>query len=193
MARLTYFVAVTADGFIAAPDGSINCFNLPGEHLAHIAAEYPETIPAHLRAMLGVEGGNRHFDAVLMGRSTYALGADAGFTNPYPHMRQILVSRTLDETPDPSVELVQHDVPEAVRAIKREAKLGVWLCGGGRLAASLADEIDALVLKVNPIAIGSGVPLFHGLDAPLPLELVAQRSFSGGVTFLHYVRRRTDL
>jgi dihydrofolate reductase len=36
------------------------------------------------------------------------------------------------------------------------------LCGGARLAGALYDEIDELVLKVNPVVLGTGTPLFRG-------------------------------
>jgi hypothetical protein len=63
-----YFVACTADGFIAREDGSFDFFPMEGEHIPFIAREYPETIPGHLRQDFGVVDENRHFDAVLMGQ-----------------------------------------------------------------------------------------------------------------------------
>ena len=83
MRNLVYYIACTADGFIAREDGSFDFFPMTGEPLPYIVAEYPETIPGHLREMLGVQGDNKHFDTVLMGRHTYEVGSLVGFTNPY--------------------------------------------------------------------------------------------------------------
>lgn len=33
--------------------------------------EYPETVPTHMRAPLGIDAPNNHFDTLLMGRATY--------------------------------------------------------------------------------------------------------------------------
>jgi len=83
MRKLTYLVAVTADGLIAREDGSCDFFPMAGEHLRYLAQEYPETFPGHLRASLDATGSNRHFDTVLMGRRTYEVGLAAKITSPY--------------------------------------------------------------------------------------------------------------
>jgi dihydrofolate reductase len=85
-----------------------------------------------------------------MGRTTYDIGRKVGLTSPYPHLRQIVVSSSITASPDPAVEVVGQDVAGTVRALKAEDGKDVWLAGGGRLAASLVDEIDELILKVNP-------------------------------------------
>lgn len=70
MRKLVYLVAVTADGFIADAHGGTDFFGTDPETLDAIFAEYPETCPAHLRQLLGVDGEPRHFDAVVMGYRT---------------------------------------------------------------------------------------------------------------------------
>jgi dihydrofolate reductase len=52
--------------------------------------------------------------------------------------------------------VVGHDVTDRVRALKAEQGKDVWLAGGGRLAASLVDETDELIPKVNPVVLGDG-------------------------------------
>lgn len=85
---------------------------------------------------------NRHFDTVLMGRSTYELGS----ASPYAHLRQIVFSRTLT-SPDPAVR-IETDPVETVRTLKQEdGGLGIWLCGGADLAGQLLPEIDELIVK----------------------------------------------
>jgi dihydrofolate reductase len=186
MRKLTYFVACTADGFIAREDGSFDFFPMDGEHLPYIVREFPESIPAHLHAALDVKGGNRHFDTVVMGRGTYEVGSSAGFTSPYPHMRQYVVSSTMGRSLDPSVELVANDPVGLVKRLKQAPGLGIWLCGGAKLAAALSDEIDDLILKVNPVLLGTGMPLFAGAVGMTRLELVDHRTFAGGVAIHHY-------
>src|SRR5215510_5103015 len=102
MRKLTYFIACTADGFIAREDGTFEFFPMTGGHIPHIVAEYPETIPGHLRDPLGARGPNRHFDTVLMGRVTYEVGTTIGVTSPYPQLRQYVASRTMTASPDPA-------------------------------------------------------------------------------------------
>jgi dihydrofolate reductase len=185
MRKLVYLVACTVDGFIAREDGTFDFFPMTGAHLPYLVQEYPETIPGHLREALGVRGDNRHFDTVVMGRRTYEVGLAVGVTSPYPHLRQYVVSTSMPASVDPAVTLVADPVG-TVRRLKSEAGRGVWLCGGGRLAGALYDEIDELVLKVNPAALRRGTPLFDGPAAVRGLELLGHRTFDGGVAIHHY-------
>lgn len=59
--------------------------------------------------------------------------------NPYPHLRQIVVSTSMTAAPDPAIELISDDVIARVRTLKAEPGKDIWLCGGGKLAAFLAD------------------------------------------------------
>lgn len=121
MRRLTYLIAVTLDGFIAGPDrgdptGPDGFWPLPGDYIQHLVAEFPETLPAAARTALGVTATGGSFDTALMGRRTYEIGLDAGVTNAYPHLRNLVFSRTLTGSPDPSVEVVAGDpVTSSVR------------------------------------------------------------------------------
>lgn len=186
MRKLIYFIACTADGFIARDDDSIDFFPMTGDHVPHITAKYPETIPGHLRDQLGVHGGNKHFDTVLMGRSTYDVGTAIGVTNPYPHLGQYVISRTLATDPDPAVRLISEDPVELVRDLKQEEGLDIWLCGGARLAGALYEEIDELILKVNPVIVGKGKPLFQQASGTKRLELTTRKVFASGVVIHQY-------
>jgi dihydrofolate reductase len=195
MRRLTYFVAATLDGFIAAPDrsdptGPGGFWPLTEDYLAHLVAEYPETLPATARDALGVTAAGTRFDTVLMGRRTHGIGLAAGVTNAYPHLRNLVFSRTLDADLDPSVEVVAADPVARVRELKAEPGGGLWLCGGGDLAGALHDEIDELVLKVAPLTLGAGVPLFGDVDhGPRHWTPGGSTTLPSGVTFSSFRRR----
>ncbi|MFD8075575.1 dihydrofolate reductase family protein [Streptomyces sp. NPDC059718] len=92
-------------------------------------------------------------------------------------------------SPDPAVELVSGDPLEFVRGLKRRDGAGIWLCGGGRLAASLRPEIDELVVKLNPVVAGAGVPLFAGGFAPQAYDVTEVRTHKSGVLMVTYARR----
>ncbi len=64
--------------------------------------------------------------------------------------------------------------------------MDIWLLGGGKLAASLADEIDELILKVNPLVLGAGAPLFDGPVGPRLTELTGQKVYPNGFALLRY-------
>lgn len=186
MRTLTYFVATSADGFIAETDGSADRFPITGSHIDAMCTELPETLPAAVREHFGLTGAGR-FDTVLEGRATHQVGLDAGVTDAYPHLRHLVFSTTL-ETVDPAIELVSSDPLSRVRELKAEDGTGIWLCGGGRLATALLPAIDEFVLKVNPLLMGAGIPLLSE-RATVDLELVASRPFDTGVVWNTYVPR----
>lgn len=186
MRKLIYFVACTADRFIAAADGSIDRFLHGGDYIADIVATFPETIPAHLRQPLGATGEGSTFDAVVMGRGTYEPGPKAGVVSPYSHLRQYVVSRTMTSSPAPDIELVRDDPVGRVRQLKAEPGKAIWLCGGGGLAAALFGEIDELILKVHPVVLGGGIPLFAGAVGPARMELLDCKPYAIGVVRMRY-------
>ena len=99
MRKLTYYLGSSLDGFIAAPDGSIDAFPVTKDVIEFMAVDYPETLPTHLREQLGVTAPGRRFDTVVMGRNTYAPALQAGIVSPFAHLDQYVVSTTLPAIP----------------------------------------------------------------------------------------------
>ncbi|MEV3988436.1 dihydrofolate reductase family protein [Streptomyces sp. NPDC049837] len=181
MRKLTYYIAATLDGYIAGPDDQYDFFPFEGEEAAAILADFPETMPTPARGPLGIaDRAAQRFDTVIMGRATYAPGLKLGWTSPYAHLRQYVVSRTL-VSPDPAVT-VTDDPVSLVRELKKQDGMDIWLCGGGKLAAALRDEIDELIIKRHPIVLGSGIPLFDGPFTPTNFVPGTTRTFGSGLT-----------
>lgn len=192
MRELKYLVACSVDGFIAAEDGSIDAFVNAEDYFTELFKSFPETCPGHLRQALGVRAENRHFDTVLMGRNTYEPGLEIGLTSPYPTLDQYIFSTTMEESPDEEVTLVSEEAAGLARELKDESGKDIWLAGGATLAASLFSEglVDELMLKVNPVVLGSGIPLFSANVDRTCLELAGSETYSGGVTLLRYGVKR---
>jgi dihydrofolate reductase len=170
MRELKYYVAVTADGFMAHEDGSFDGFPWDDEVVNDFFASY------------------EWFDTVLMGRKTYEVGLAEGKTSPYPMMEQLVFSRTMGESPDENVRLVSEGAIEVVRELKNTPGKDIWLCGGADHAAKLfnAGLVDGLILKLNPVLFGSGIPLFRDVVRQTDLELTDSKIYGSGVVVLHY-------
>jgi dihydrofolate reductase len=186
MRKLKYFIACTVDRFIARPDNSYDFFLTEGEQVSDLHAAFPETIPAFFREKLGITSENQCFDAVVMGRQTYEVGLKEGISNPYPQMKQYVVSQTLRETPDSDIELVSSNPVALVRKLKQQPGKDIWLCGGSSLATVLFPEIDEMILKVHPILLGPGILLFSGIVPRTSLEQTDNKLYSNGFILLDY-------
>ena len=168
---LRYHVATTVDGFIAHVDHTIDGFVPDGPHVS----EYLDSL-------------HREYDVVVMGRRTYEFGLRLGVSSPYPWLRQYVVSRTMTSAPDPAVELIGDDVCSRVRDLRREAGRGIYLCGGAELASALFAEglVDEVILKVNPVLFGEGIPLLARRIPPTRLDLLRSTVYENGVLLLRY-------
>jgi len=187
--KLTYYVAASIDGFIAGPDGQYEFFPMEPDVMAAMNEARPETVPTHLRQAAGVaDAPNREFDTVVMGRGTYQPALAQGITSPYAHLTQYVFSRTLDPVSDPAVHIVADDPVELVRRLKARPGLGIWLCGGGKLAAQLMPEIDEIVVKRYRVVAGAGIPMFDGPFAPVPFVVTQSRTFDSGAVVTTYAR-----
>ncbi|WP_104087733.1 dihydrofolate reductase family protein [Cryobacterium sp. N19] len=188
MRNLVYYVAVSIDGYIADPTGGFDAFLVEGDHASVVFGEYADALPSHAYAALGIEPTKTRFDTVLMGWNTLTPALDLGIASPYAHLRQIVASRHPRDV-DPAITLTD-DPLDTVRRLKQEDGLDVWLCGGGELAGTLLSEIDHLVLKRNPVAFGSGIPMFGNAPyEPRAFTLTRTRSFESGVVIEEYACR----
>ncbi|MEV7619457.1 dihydrofolate reductase family protein [Microbacterium sp. NPDC089321] len=190
MRELTYFVAVSVDGFIAGPDGEFDSFLAEGDHMVAVAQRFRGTVPTAFADQVGVPADGGPFDTVLMGWNTYAVGLPH-LPSPYAHLRQVVFTRAHQAPPGAeSVDFTDRDPVDVVRELKSQPGAGIWLCGGGALAARLADEIDRLVLKVSPVLLGDGIRLFGDRPyAPSGMTPDAVTRYESGVVIAEYSRR----
>lgn len=143
----------------------------------------------------------RRADAMLYGRVTYEefrqfwptdrpkkIGVDPYLIDRLNVLQKIVFSHTLTDTPWRPAKLVREDPGKAVAALKREPGKDMVLVGSGTLFSALLRDnlIDEYFIRVRPIILGAGRPLFTDPKARHPLRLASSRTFKTGVIGLHY-------
>ncbi|HEX8181617.1 MAG TPA: dihydrofolate reductase family protein [Pyrinomonadaceae bacterium] len=168
MRKVTFRVANSLDNYIARLDGSVDWI-LHDDAANSSLAEFWKTI-----------------DTVLWGRKTYALVQ--GRMPTYKGVKNYVFSRTLKESADKGVELINGDAIEFVRDMKQQEGKDIFVMGGGELAKSLFDEglIDEVGMNIHPVLLGSGIPLFHEMKGQINLELVKCKSLKNGCVLISY-------
>ncbi|MEM9950057.1 MAG: dihydrofolate reductase family protein [Chloroflexota bacterium] len=173
--KLVYYVAVSIDQFIAHEDETMDGFLTEGQH-----------IPDYLNSL-------QQYDTVLMGRRTYEwgyqFGVEAGQPVPtYGHMMQYVFSSTMPDSTHEQLHIVRSNPKTLVQELKVQAGGMIYLCGGGQLAGYLLehDLIDEVLLKVNPVMFGRGIPLFSHVERTVRMSLLNTKIYNNGVIFSHY-------
>jgi dihydrofolate reductase len=131
----------------------------------------------------------RDTGAHLMGRVTYEQMAThwPSSTHPYAELMndipKVVFSSTLERADWPESRIARGDLAEEIARLKAEPGKDLMVHGGAAFAQSLArlDLIDEYRLMTHPVAVGSGLPLFTELPAPLRFELVDAERYGGTV------------
>jgi dihydrofolate reductase len=170
-------MGVSADGFVATPDGLPALLTAPG-FVPGQSHGFPEFIQG--------------CDAVVMGRSTFlpALGAPSW---PWAGLSvYVLTSRPLPDGVPPDVTVARGGVTGLVEQLRSRGSDGdVHLVGGPQTIRAFLDigALDQLEIVALPILLGAGLPLSPAGSPQVPLRLVrADRTFPDGAAELVYAR-----
>ena len=184
MRRLIADLIISLDGYFTSPRNEIDWFG------GFDSEEWPWS-------------GDilRGADAMLYGRATYeefrqfwptpdakSSGIDPYLIERLNSLPKIVFSKSLTETPWKPASLIREDPGAAVARLKREPGKDMVVVGSGTLVASLLqhDLIDEYFIRVRPMILGAGRPLFVDPRARHPLKLVSTRTFKSGAVGLHY-------
>jgi dihydrofolate reductase len=179
--RLILYMSMSLDGFAARRDGTMDWLghSLPyGDHRQRAVEE-----------LLGQTGL-----LVLGGRSAQDMAkawptsqsATGGYMNALP---KVVFSSTLSDVEWSNARVCDRPVEEEIPELKRQEGKDIVVFGGASFARSLAGHrlIDEYRLVVQPVALGDGLPLLHGLPEPLRLELVSSTVYADGPVAQTYV------
>jgi dihydrofolate reductase len=168
--KLIAYLATSADGFIARPDGDVSWLDRP-------RPDDDYGMPAFLRSV----------DTIVMGRRTWEAGQKLGGAI-VEGKRNIVLSRTLPSYGCPGA-MVENVEPAAfAERLRSERGRNVWLMGGAEVFGTFlqADALDELIIHIVPVLIGTGISLVGPNARQTELALRSTRRFADGVVRLHY-------
>ena len=166
MAKTTYYVAVSLDGFIAREDEVMDWLS---NYTAPLATPYD------------YEPFYKTVSAVVMGRKTYDKVLSFG-EYAYSGKPGLVLSRNTDlQVKESGVESVSSNWKEKLKTIKASVEDRVWLVGGGDVANLFIKEnlLDEIILTIIPETIGAGISWLGGV----PLS-------AGWIVSEHYISKK---
>jgi dihydrofolate reductase len=173
--KIIVYIATSADGYIARPDGGVEWLNRP-----------------RVKGNYGMGEFFRKIYTILWGRKTLemALKAPGGVAGPLSgrKLKNYAFSHKPPRTNPTGAEFVRERIPQFAKRLRAAPGKDIWMMGGAGIIGSFLDEgeIDEFIIHVIPIFIGDGIPLVAPRHRAVPLKLLSCRKFSDGVVRLHY-------
>jgi dihydrofolate reductase len=171
--KIIVHVAISADGYIARPDGDVAWLDRPRPKGNYGYGEFFETI-----------------DTILWGRKTYAKGIEMGMKGGGlgAGIKNYLFSRRPQESLETGFEWINEPIKTFAQRLRAQSGRDIWMMGGGGIIASFLDEgeIDEFSIHAIPIFIGEGIPLVQPRHRSIRLNLLSSKTFPDGVVRLNY-------
>jgi len=182
MRKISAFNFITLNGYLHGPEGDIS-WHRHGAEENQFAAE-------------SMKAGN----TLLFGRRTYEMMAaywpgpmaienDREVAEGMNNADKIVVTRTLKKATWNNTRILTGDLVTGINRLKASPGNNITLLGSGSILTQLAENglIDEYLLMIDPVAIGSGTPVFNKIRSVLNLKLTNVKAFKSGVVLLSYI------
>ncbi|RIK30913.1 MAG: deaminase [Chloroflexi bacterium] len=181
MRKVIYSLSMSLDGFMEGPNNDLS-WVLVDEEFHRFSNEQAKAIDTSLYGR-GLYETMRYWDTAdtLPGSEPY----EVEFAQIWQKIPKVVFSTTLQEV-GPNARLVRGNVAEEVNRLKAQPGQAMDVGGAGLAATFMRlGLIDEIQVFLQPVAIGSGTPMFQ-IDETVKLHLIEARPFTSGVVFLRY-------
>lgn len=177
MRKLSIFIAMSLDGYIAKPGDDLGFLKLvekKGEDYGY--ADFTSKI-----------------DTIIIGRKTYDyVLREIGPTHYDNGQRDIYVITREVRPTQGKAQFYNGDLAKLIQELKAAEGKNIYCDGGAEVINEFLKLglIDELTISVIPILLGNGTRLFKEGRPELDIELVHTKSFDTGLVQLYYKRKR---
>ena len=174
--KTSVYIGTSLDGFIAREDGDIEWL------VKYQNKEVGDSYVAFIKRI----------DAIVIGRGTY----EKVLTFPsWPYDRKVFIlSNTIKQLPEKlkgKATVLSMQPKELLDHLSKEGFSNLYIDGGKVIQGFLkADCIDELIITRVPELIGSGIPLFGGLENDLAFKHIKTETYSNDLVKSYYERDR---
>ncbi len=186
MRKVILQIDVSLDGFIAGSTGETDWVSTD------------EEMNQEASALLDTS------DTILLGRVAYqdfssfwpfadmtAPTTISKITSQLNRATKIVFSRTLEQVAWGewnNAQLIRDNVPEAINKLKVSSGKNMLLYVGANIISTFVQNnlIDEYRLRVHPVVLGSGKPVFQNVEDRLNLKLVRTKAYKKGAALLEY-------
>ena len=177
MRKISLFIAMSLDGYIAKPNDDLSFLKLvekEGEDYGY--AEFTSKI-----------------DTIIIGRKTYDYVLNEIGASHYDNGQRDIYVITRTERPQVGrTTFYTGNITELVKQLKSESGKNIYCDGGAEVINELLkhDLIDEFIISVIPVLLGNGTRLFKDGRPEQVLEFITAKTFETGLTQLLYKRKK---
>ncbi|MEA2753588.1 MAG: hypothetical protein QOI41_7731 [Myxococcales bacterium] len=188
MKKVISSVHVSLDGFVAGPKGEMNWITL-SEEIFDYVAELLQPIDTALYGRVTFEMMENYWPTAA--DAPDASKHDREHSRWYAKAKKIVLSESLRGKSFANTTIISGGVADEIKKAKQADGSDIVIFGSPRATHSLMKEdlVDGYWLFVNPVILGSGIPLFAEIEGRTQLTLVESKKFSSGVVALQFVRK----
>ena len=176
MRKISLFIAMSLDGYIAKPNDDLSFLKLvekEGEDYGY--AEFTSKI-----------------DTIIIGRKTYDYVLNEIGASHYDNGQRDIYVITRTERPQVGrTTFYTGNITELVKQLKSENGKNIYCDGGAEVINELLKHnlIDEFIVSVIPVLLGNGTRLFKDGRPEQALEFITAKTFETGLAQLHYKRK----
>lgn len=193
--KLILFMIISADGFIGSANGQLDWEMRDEEESKLLIRDLLTTADSMLLGRVLYQGFAQAWPAMASNpKSPKSLVKFAKWIERSP---KFVFSKTLKKADWKNTKLIaaknDKDIITEVNLLKHTSGGDIVMFGGVRIAQTLSrlGLIDEYRLKMQPVILGKGLPLFKDQKGRMDLKLVRSRVFSSGVAALYYQKAKS--
>ncbi|MEJ2622170.1 MAG: dihydrofolate reductase family protein [Candidatus Thiodiazotropha sp.] len=171
--KCSVYIATSADGYIATPDGGVDWLHIAGNLDADMGDED-----------MGFHDFMGSVNCMVMGRKCMEMISNMNLTPeqwPYGDMPIFVLSNTVKEAPENlrgKVEMYSGGINELISKLEKGGYTHAYIDGGTTITSFLNyGLINELIITKAPVLLGEGLPLFGKINKMLKLENTEVKSF----------------
>ena len=187
MRKLKLQMHITIDGFVGRQNGEMDWVTFNWDDKLR---NYAVTNLDQVDCIIMTLGHNSKMNLIPYWASVAENKLDPFFAlgKRITDIPKIVFSRALTNSEWANTKMINGDIAEEITKLKKQKGNDIMVYGGARFASTLIKHrlVDEFHFLVNPVAIGSGSPIFNELDNKQNLTLVKSKSYDCGIAVLHY-------